>query len=75
MIIISQDRETIVNFDRITEIVANDNEVCITGDIYKGYGETIGIYATKERAKEVLIDIVENYKITPLAMVYKMPKE
>lgn len=75
MVIVSQDRETIVNFDRITEIVANDNEVCITDDIYKEYGETIGIYATEERAKEVLIDIVENYNITPLAMVYKMPKE
>lgn len=62
MIIVSQDRKTIVNFDRTTEIVVNSNEVCITDDIYIEYAETIGTYATKEKAKEVLKEIIKVYK-------------
>lgn len=72
MLIVSQDGEEVINYDRITEIVLNNNEIVITDNIYKDYGETIGEYATKERAKGVLEEIIEaitDYKI------YRMPKK
>ena len=51
MRIINQKGNEIINFDRITEIVASGNEIVITDNIYKNYGETIGIYKTEKRAK------------------------
>ena len=57
MRIINQKGNEIVNFDRITEIIANENEIVITDNIYKNYGETIGVYKTEERASEVLEEI------------------
>lgn len=59
MIIVSQDKEKIINFDNVTEIVVSKNEICITDDIYKEFGETIGTYTTEERAKDVLQEIIE----------------
>ncbi len=74
MIIVSQDKDTIINFDNIEsiDIVADLDG---TGKVpYKLYCETstkreeLGKYATEERAKEVLIEIIqshvdsENYK-------------
>ena len=57
MRIINQKGNEIVNFDRITEIVANGNKIVITDNVYKNYGETIGVYKTEERASEVLEEI------------------
>ena len=54
MIIVSQDKREIINFENITEIVVEDNQITITDDVYKEYGEIIGNYATEQRAKEVL---------------------
>lgn len=69
MIIVSQDKNTIINFNNITEIVANGTEVVITDNIYKDYGETIGIYKTEERAKEVLQEIKNAYSAVQLMML------
>lgn len=80
MIIVSQDKNEIINFNKITEIVANENEIVITDNIYKNYGETIGIYKTKERAKEVLQEIINTYKFNTCEAVgqkqtvYEMPE-
>lgn len=88
MIIVSQDKKMIINFNRISEITVDDNDVLITDDIYKSYGERIGKYETEERAKEVLQEIVELYLMKDLIIgdvgynnvvnypkVYEMPEE
>lgn len=76
MIIVSQDKEEVVNFDNVESIwIDSDEEGRFSIEATADTNSTLGYYKTKERAKEVLIDIVENYNITPLAMVYKMPKE
>ncbi len=62
MIIVSQDKREIINFENITEIVVEDNQITITDDVYKEYGEIIGNYATEERAKEVLQGIIRAYE-------------
>lgn len=82
MIIVSQDKDTIINFDstmavKVSKLNCSDTDYTHSIFAYDNIKNVfnIGNYKTKERAKEVLIDIVENYNITPLAMVYKMPKE
>lgn len=62
MIIVSQDKETIINFERITEVVLSRNTISITDNIYKNKGEVIGEYESIERAKEVLQEITEFWK-------------
>lgn len=59
MIIVSQDREQIVNFDNIEIIFLNQREVWYQG-IY-GEGYLIAEYSTEERAKEVLQEIIRKY--------------
>lgn len=88
MRIINQKGNEIINFDRITEIVASGNEIVITDNIYKNYGETIGIYKTEKRANEVLEEIIENIQYKSFVEIntdgitsevageiYRMPKE
>lgn len=65
MIIVSQDKETIINFENITRI-------SIVSPAEKGYKYSIaingcldlGYYTSKERAKEVLKEIVQCYANT-----------
>ena len=67
MIIVSQDKKIIVNFNNITSLwidnpLENDEgyfSIEATGEL----GETIGYYKTEERAKEVLQEIKEAYSI------------
>ena len=74
MIIVSQDKNSIINFNNISFI-----EIEKTDDKYELYFETndmrgeIGVYATEDRAEEVLREmiIVINHK----GEVYQMPKE
>lgn len=74
MIIVSQDKETIINFENITRI-------SIMPPAEEGYKYSIaingcldlGYYKTKERAEEVLRDIAHWYEIE--AKVYRMPEE
>lgn len=62
MIIISQDKETIINFESITRI-------SIIPPVEEGYKYSIaingcldlGYYKTKERAKEILKEIEKTY--------------
>lgn len=61
MIIVSQDAKSIYNFDNIKSIDILKNEIYITDDILADEGALIGRYKTKERAKEVLEEITENY--------------
>lgn len=90
MIIVSQDKKSIYNFDNIKSIDIVENEIYITDDILMDEGAKIGEYATKERAKEVLQEIIKAYieskkgeeattifgfAIIPSNTYYEMPKE
>lgn len=67
MIIVSQDKETIINFENITRI-------SIMPPVEEGYKYSIainscldlGYYKTEERAKEVLDEIVNTRAITEI---------
>ena len=64
MIIVSQDKEKIVNFDNVNMILVREKKIISfdnTFDSGTDDGDLIGIYETKERAKEVLREIVEEY--------------
>lgn len=67
MLILSQDKSFILNFDNIESIeIGNFEENRGRGIIYvrltSDYFYTIGEYNTIERAKEVLREIIEEYK-------------
>lgn len=98
MIIVSQDKKVITNFDNTLGIQIE--ETIINADGEKDYGIKtitekrtcgIGIYATEERAKEVLQEIAKTYVLTEQykvedertriklmmegILLYEMPKE
>ena len=99
MIIISQAKETILNFKNVQEIRIEEYGTHVKGKkIYKifsgnfeGYATLLGTYETKERAKEVLQEIVWSlmliakkskeaqavfgYSVIPSNTYYEMPKE
>ena len=65
MIIVSQDKTKIVNFDNLTQIyITQDEEETATFIRYETVDslyDDLGEYKTKERAKEVLQEIVKKY--------------
>ena len=73
MIIISQDKEKIVNFSNIQEMNIEEWSTMKEGKVIwfyvinaeksKDYQTEIGRYSTKERAKEVLQEILERYDV------------
>lgn len=80
MIIVSQDKETIINFERITEVVLSRNVISVTDNIYKNKGEVIGEYESEERAKEVFREITEFWKNGAMTdckgfICFEMPEE
>ncbi len=88
MIIVSQDKTEIVNFDNITRIYVHKcpNEISdVRCDTVNDLVINLGNYDTEERAKEVLQEIIdrcanwENLKIGKLtgfcSPKYEMPKE
>lgn len=62
MIIISQDKNTIVNFDNVSEIrVKYDGTIVMFDNTYDNQNDCsdiLGKYETEERAKEVLQKII-----------------
>lgn len=88
MIIVSQDKKSIYNFDNAKSIDILENEIYITDNILADEGVLIGVYETEERAQEVLEEIIENIQhksfvemdtngITSEVTggIYRMPKE
>lgn len=60
MLIVSQDKEEIVNFDNIENIwISSDGEGRFTIEATATTNSTLGYYETKERAKEVLRDLLK----------------
>lgn len=60
MIIVSQNKRNIYNFDNVKSIDIVNNEIYISDDILSDMGTCIANYETEERAKEVLQEI---YKV------------
>ena len=90
MLILSQDKELIVNINNKEDISLKESyyeghfngvEIMAKNKIYS----TLGLYDTKERAKEILQEIIAAYKSERLQkidtimieekIVYEMPKE
>lgn len=70
MIIVSQDKKEIVNFDNIMNINicgCKEDEYTISAGFIVGRADNyrkLGFYKTEERAKEVLQEIVDTYEKT-----------
>ena len=68
MIIVSQDKEEIINFDNMTRVYItfdeDDDYVCIRTETVDSLYEDLGYYKTEARAKEVLQEIISKYKTT-----------
>ena len=76
MIIVSQDREEIVNFDKVESIwICSDEEGSFTIEVTADTNNTLGYYKTKEKAKEVLQEIIRYYATGNIGQVYKMPED
>lgn len=87
MIIVSQDKSEIINFDKVQNIYVSGRFISLNFELNNN--EVIGTYETEERAKEVLNEIVKKYAdclysddgygsfqtITIPPKVYKMPEE
>ena len=62
MIIVSQDKKEIVNFDNIENIWINtESEGRFTIEATADTNSTLGYYESEERAKEVLQEIITAY--------------
>ena len=66
MINVRQDKKRIVNFDNLTQVYITHCEEDNTGyfirfETVDSLYEDLGEYATEERAKEVLQEIIERY--------------
>ena len=85
MIIVSQDKTKIVNFDNLTQIyITQDEEKTATFIRYETVDslyDDLGEYKTEERAKEVLQEIIDMYKFNRCEAVgqknalYRMPED
>ena len=82
MIIVSQDKKIITNFENIIGVQIEEHIANSDGE--KDYGIQvitegkicdIGVYDTEERAKEILQEIIEIHRVAILTVVYEMPKE
>lgn len=66
MIIVSQDKGKIINFDNMTRVYITfdegDDDVCIRTETVDSLYEDLGYYKTEERAKEVLQEIIHVYR-------------
>lgn len=67
MIIVSQDKKRIVNFDNLTQVYITNCQEDNTGyfirfETVDSLYEDLGDYATEERAKEVLQEIIKEYR-------------
>lgn len=81
MIIVNQNKCTIVNFNNIQNIridpygthIKSKKIYKIFAGNFEGYATELGTYDTEERAEEILRDIAHWYEIE--AKVYRMPEE
>lgn len=67
MRIVSQDRKTSVNFDRVVIEIINEKQICAISHTDHGTLAFLGSYETSERAKEIFRDIHNAY--SPVGLV------
>ncbi len=74
MVIVSQDKTELINFNNVENIYISGKYVSIN---YKsGENAVIGTYKTENRAKEILEEISSFYIINEYQnKVYRMPKD
>ena len=76
MIIVSQDKEEIVNFENIESIwISVDGEGRFTIEATATTNSTLGHYKTKEKVKGVIQEIIRYYAIANIGQVYEMPED
>ena len=85
MIIVSQDKDGIINFENITAIrlivnLEDNKKNMIAIDTVNAERYTVAKYATEERAKEVLAEITEFWKNGAMSdykgfICYDMPED
>lgn len=82
MIIVSQDKTEIVNFNQIESIwICPNEDGRFEIEATANTNATLGYYDTAERAKEVLREIINAYKfnrkeaVGQVQTIYEMPKE
>lgn len=74
MIIVVQNKNSIVNFDNILQVYRKECSIRCE-DCNNSYGD-LGVYKTEERAKKVFQDIIGFYiRTKEKNKVYRMPKE
>ena len=63
MIIVSQDKDNVINYDNVKSLWIDDNVLDKTNTTFhiNADDDFLGEYKTEERAKEVLKEIVEKY--------------
>lgn len=63
MIIVSQDKDNVINYDNVKRLWIDDNVLDKTNTTFyiNADDDFLGEYETEERAKEVLKEIVEKY--------------
>lgn len=69
MIIVSQGKEKIINFNNVNMILVRGDKVISSDNTYNAGaddGDLIGLYKTEERAKEVLQEIINAYCCTKI---------
>ena len=64
MIIECPDKKKIINFERITEVIVSDKDICVRDNFEVQKGLIIATYESEERAKEVFQEIISKYKTT-----------
>ena len=71
MIVVSQDKSEIINFDNVESIwVCKHADDGITIEATRTTNSTLGLYTTEERAKEVLQEILKYYNSLKRKSVY-----
>ena len=72
MLILTQDKSTVVNLDNITQIYCiryDESNVDIACCFNRG-GEILGRYSSIKRCKEILKEIVEAYNAIEISKLY-----
>lgn len=90
MIVLSQDKDKIVNFDNLTQVYITQDEeksaYFIRFETVDSLYDDLGEYKTEKRAKEVFQEIISKYKTTlynsktnetvvNVPKVYEMPEK
>lgn len=77
MLIVSQDKTELINFDNIVRLSVDVNmngQFLIEAHNFSDDFETvIGLYETEERAKEVLKEIIKKYEMIQYGKYFKSP--